>query len=612
MRSSHAWRLASALFLCGGLFATNQLAGAHSPVAHAAGTAVKTTFSQVGTVTFPTGGTITGVRPGLAPSGLDGGNDGGTDYPININRPLGPSKGTGRTGVGASKAKSNPSEVQSFNGLSSYDQATAAPGGNFILEPPDQGLCAGNGYVVDGVNDAMSVYSQATGKRIAGPTTLNSFLGFAPQFDGTTYGPEPTDPSCYYDSDTGRFFFSILTLNVSSDGSWDGSNELDLAVSNSNNPTGSWTVYRTDVTGDGASGCPCLGDYPHIGADANGIYLTTNDFPLTTDGFNGSQVYAYSKQALESGTANVNGWRFDTSQAPYTVNGGEGFTVWPATAPAGKYETGANGTEYFLSSTYDVTEDSNIAVWALTNTKNLSGANPPTLSNTTVSVYPYADPPNATQKAGPNFPLGQLEGETSEGPIASNDSRNLSAVFANGKLWGALTTGVVVNGVNEAGIAYYIINPDVSNGTLTAKLALQGTLAEANGNVIFPSIGVTPSGRGVMTYTLTGPNDFPSAAYSSLDAKAGAGPITIANGGAGVGPQDGFTEYGNVFGDDPRWGDYGAASVDGNNIWIASEYIGQQCDVNTYLADYPYDTCGGTRTWASNWGTRITELNLHP
>jgi hypothetical protein len=376
-------------------------------------------------------------------------------------------------------------------------------------------------------------------------------------------------------------------------------------------------VYRLDVTGDGASGCPCLGDYPHIGADANGFYITTNDFPLVEDGFNGSHVYAFSKQGLISGT-NLNGWVFDTSASNYTVTGDAGYSVWPATAPSGKYETGANGTEYFLSSTYDncaacTTSDNRIAVWALTNTSYLSGSNQPTLRNTTVSVSPYADPPNATQKdrtASSDIPYGSLYyGAVHPGVIATNDSRNLTAVYANGKLWGALTTGVTVGSQYEAGIAYYIIVPSVANGVLSAKTALQGTLAASNANVIFPSIGVTASGRGVMSYTLTGANDWPSAAYSSLDAKAGAGPITVA--AAGVGPSDGFTEYQPYYsnGDPrPRWGDYGAVAVDGTNVWTASEYVGQHCSVSQYLADF---TCGGTRGSAANWSTRITELNLH-
>ncbi len=40
-------------------------------------------------------------------------------------------------------------------------------------------------------------------------------------------------------------------------------------------------------------------------------------------------------------------------------------------------------------------------------------------------------------------------------------------------------------------------------------------------------------------------------------------------------------------------------------IWIASEYIGQTCTFEQYLAD---TTCGGTRTLLANWGTFVTRV----
>ena len=61
-------------------------------------------------------------------------------------------------------------------------------------------------------------------------------------------------------------------------------NHLDIAVSQTSNPTGAWNIYRLDVTNDGTNTGgvnpgPYLGDYPHIGADANGFYITTNAYP---------------------------------------------------------------------------------------------------------------------------------------------------------------------------------------------------------------------------------------------------------------------------------------------------------------------------------------------
>ena len=122
-----------------------------------------------------------------------------------------------------------------------------------------------------------------------------------------------TDPSCIYDAQTQRFFVVVLTLDPQVPGPCQGVfscvNHLDLAVSQTSNPTGSWNIYRTDVTNDGTNTGgvnpgPYLGDYPHIGADANGIYLTTNAYPWCANGFSGAQIYAFSKAQLAAGAAN--------------------------------------------------------------------------------------------------------------------------------------------------------------------------------------------------------------------------------------------------------------------------------------------------------------------
>ena len=58
---------------------------------------------------------------------------------------------------------------------------------------------------------------------------------------------------------------------------------------------------------------PYLGDYPHIGADANGFYITTNAYPWCANGFVGAQIYAFSKAQLAAGAATVTMEHIDTS-----------------------------------------------------------------------------------------------------------------------------------------------------------------------------------------------------------------------------------------------------------------------------------------------------------
>ena len=84
---------------------------------------------------------------------------------------------------------------------------------------------------------------------------------------------------------------------------------------------------------DGSGHGPCLGDYPHIGADAYGFYITTNEYAFFPNFvYMGAQIYAFSKAALAAGAANVTMAQFDTSHS--AVGGHPGFTVWPAQSPA--------------------------------------------------------------------------------------------------------------------------------------------------------------------------------------------------------------------------------------------------------------------------------------
>jgi hypothetical protein len=560
------------------------------------------------------------------------------------------SKHEGKGGPADGKrAKSNPELKASFDGLNFRQQRLANGGNQFSVEPPDQGLCAGNGFVLESVNDVLRVYHE-DGSPATGVVDLNTFYGYAAQFNRTTgaQGPFVTDPSCYFDVPTQRWFQVVLTLDIDpGSGAFLGSNHLDIAVSQSADPTGSWTIYRVPVQDDGTqgtpnhgcSGGPCIGDYPHIGADANGFYITTNEYSLFGPEFHGAQIYAFSKSALASNAASVSVTQFDTHGLD---EGNSGFTLWPAQSPGtSSYDTSAGGTEYFLSSnaadeahgdgtTGGPGSSTQLLVWSLTNTSSLNSSPALTLNHVTKTVGLYGIPPKSNQKAG-DFPLGQCINDTTMetpfGPgcwqflfvdepahnevishLDSNDTRMQQVVYANGKLWGALDTAITIHGANKAGIEWFIVKPSTStSGALSANVALQGYLGLPDNNLTYPAIGVTPSGRGVMAFTVVGADYYPSAGYAGIDARVGVGDVHVA--AAGLGPDDGFTSYKAFVGDPPRtrWGDYGAAAADGNTIWIASEYIGQTCTLAQYVSA-PFGSCGGTRATLGNWDTRISKV----
>jgi hypothetical protein len=602
-----------------------------------------------------------------------------------VNRSLSTGTGNGVSVNSGKKAKSNPQFVSGFEGLNFYQQRYARGGNQFSVEPPDQGMCAGNGYVLEAVNDVLNIFN-ASGQSVLPDNTstnivsgfprnvnhavdLNSFYGYPPAINRSTgiRGQFVTDPSCLYDQQTQRWFVVSLTLEVvPTTGAFTHVNHLDLAVSQTSNPTGSWNIYRIDVTGDGSPGntggpCPCLGDYPHIGADANGFYITTNAYPWGPGDFDGAQIYALSKAQLASGAANVTLVHLDTTglvNAKSPVAQSEpGFTVWPAQSPGtNSFDLSAGGTEYFLSSNAGeeaagdafTGSSTDLVVWTLTNTASLNTASPAlSLSSKVLTVGQYGIPPKQQQPGSGTLATtataqGFCINDTTTATIAgtgcwrllfvgepahdevisrpdSNDTRMQQVMYANGKLWGALDTSLNPDGgAQRAGIEWFIVNPT------SVKLTMQGYLGAAGYDFVYPAIGVTPSGRGVMAFTASGNSLNPSAAYAPIDAIVGVGAWNVVSGGAGAAQADGFTSYKSQVGNPPRtrWGDYGAAAVDGNSVWIASEYIGHVCDYTSWggpffvggTGDNLLGTCGGAshgpgvRAALGNWSTRISKL----
>jgi hypothetical protein len=573
-----------------------------------------------------------------------------------IDRSIARTEGHGSNGRGYGHARSNPEVRLSFEGLNFFDQRFANNGNQFSVEPPDQALCAGGGFVVESVNDVLNVYSK-DGRSLLGVTDLNTFYNYPAAIDrahGNAEGPEITDPTCHFDKDSHRWFHVVLTLDrIGSGPAVSGTNHLDIAVSDSPNPLGTWSIFSLPVQDDGTQGTPdhgcvervagvllhgpCLGDYPHIGMDENALFITTNEFDFFSPGrFHGSQIYAISKKGLISGGP-VNVAQFNTTAlAPNLPFGIPGFTVFPAISPDNKFNRNDNGSEFALSSVAVFSNTgafNQLVFWDLFNTASLNGDNPNVgLTATTVDTQLYAVPPNSSQKASPDFPLGEClaDGTIStplglgcwrnfvtpppSGPFAeaitrlpSNDSRMQQVSFANGKLFAALDSAVTVNGVNQAGAAFFVIQPQGSAAGLSGTVINQGIVALAGNNVSYPAVGVNHDGRGVMTFTVLGADHFPSAGYTSLDAVAGAGDIHIVAEGAG--PSDGFSGYRGISNPvRPRWGDYGATAVDDEGIWIASEYIDQTCTFSTYLATN--FTCGNTRGPLGNWSTRISRVKV--
>jgi hypothetical protein len=465
--------------------------------------------------------------------------------------------------TGSALASAPPSLLANFNGVSSRDSAVTNFGQEF--EPPDQGLCAGNGFVVEMVNSAYTVY-RPDGTVVTGPFNVNG-----PFDEGLT--EFTSDPRCHYDAATHTWFATILFINAANTRS-----RVDLAVNTSGDPTTPWTSYQIDTTDIGGTtgpkhpGCPCLGDQPTLGVDPFNVYITTNEFSLKGPQFNGAQVYAIAKQELVPAGPTATPAHF-VHFDKLNIGGAVATSIQPAL-------TSGNPTaEYFLNSLDpNGTFDQRIGVWAMTNRAVVATGGKPTLSSLVIPSEAYGIPPAAEQK-----------GATSV--LDAGDDRMQQTQFINGDVWGELDTSVTIpnDSAARAGAAWFDVRPTVSNGVLTAApLRRQGYVALAGNYLLYPALQATPAGNAVMVMTLSGHDEFPSAAYSVLPSGGTSfGNVTVAAAGR--------NNY------DPaatRWGDYSWAVLDpsGTSVWMATEYVPPKASQ--------------TPDGLTNWGTRVMRLSL--
>jgi hypothetical protein len=451
----------------------------------------------------------------------------------------------------AAAATTTSSPLVNFNGVGSRDSQFT----NFeqMFEPPDQGLCEGNGFILEPVNSAYRIYNTA-GKSLRGPFNINDLFNVG--------GKEFTsDPRCWFDRATKTWFATILFINDTSTAS-----SLLIAVRHSPSPIGLWTEYSIDTTDPTGNGCPCFGDQPRIGIDQTNVYVTADEFSILGPQFNGAEMWAIDKADLVNGVASPRFAHF------------AGLTT-DTVAPMPALSQGKPNAEYMLGALDPSgTGDHRISVWAVTNRNQVSLGGTPTLTSIVINSQKYAIPPFAPQK-----------GATSK--LNPDDDRMQQTQFVGGTVWGELTTAVKPAGDStvRAGGAWFQVKPKLgAAGIASASIVRQGYIAAKGQYALYPAVQPDAAGNAAAVFTLTSKNRFPSAAYALL--KAGrsnfGAPIVAA---AGTGPYD---PQGT------RWGDYSFAvpNTGPDAAWLATEYIPPKSSQTT--------------NGSLNWGTRVFEVPL--
>lgn len=489
-------------------------------------------------------------------------------------------------------------QLTGFEGISGPQQAAVNVQPS-DLEPPDQGTCAGpsdsHGTVtVEIINNALSAYTPSGTQVLPISPTYALF----DQPGGTFL----SDPRCYFDVQTQRWFFTELSILSAT------SSAQFVAVSQSANPFGNYTVFSIDTTDatNPLGDCPCFGDYDQIGADANGFYITTSEFSIQNVypavSYNGAVVYAISKTRLASaakGGKPPTAARYQITADSFgtSANGANSgpYHVSPAsTPPDGTY---ANNTEYFVESNSNQLSDNHLIVYSLTGTDALNHGGVPSLQATEIVSESYAFPPDATQKNGP-LPFGLANyGATSPTGLQADFNAVQQVTYTNGQLYGAMDTGVGSPTPTTDGIAWFNLNPSTQSRGLSVQVSSQGYVHSSQ-NLLYPDVVVNGSGQGYVVFSVSGAAEYPSPGYIAFDSHSGpTGNIRLAT--VGSAPEDGFTCYPAPPANYPplggcRWGDYSGGAEWNGQFFLMAEYI-PPSPRDTYV----------------NWGTFIWTPSSH-
>jgi len=155
--------------------------------------------------------------------------------------------------------------------------------------PPDVTLGVGPNNVVVTVNSSVAFFTRAGVKQLE--QTFDTF------FSGMGAGSFLYDPKVFYDRLSNRFFIVVLEEDDASQTS-----KLLIAVSDDNDPNGTWFRYRVEAKWSNGGNTYWF-DYPGFGYNKDAIVMTGNMFTFSNGNFGGVQFQVIPKAPLLTGAA---------------------------------------------------------------------------------------------------------------------------------------------------------------------------------------------------------------------------------------------------------------------------------------------------------------------
>jgi len=418
--------------------------------------------------------------------------------------------------------------------------------------PPDCNGAAGPNHYMQTINVVYAIYSK-TGTLLAGPSNLNTLFSGLP---GATYNDG--DPIVLYDEMADRWL--VVEFSVG------GTNDYMLfAVSQTNDPTGSWHKYSFDVDD--------MPDYEKIGIWPDGYYMGTNN---SASGKKDIYVFERAKMLLGQ-TAQMVG--FDNPWRPTTI---DGFMCVP---PVDNDGTAAPaGPGLFITINDDAIAGGSDQLWIYELAVNWTTPTSSTFTRSQqLSVSPF------DSNFGSNWDNIKQPGTTRELDAIPQVIMNAPQYRNFGSYQTIVCCHTVdVDNTDHAGIRWY----ELRKTTGTWSVRQSGTYAPDANSRWMGSIRLNNFNEIGLGYSISSTSVYPGIRYTGQSATAyatGNGTLDLAEQTVITGSYS-QTTYN-------RWGDYAGMSVDPSDsktFWFTTQYPGASSARKTRICSFQVSSAPAT------------------
>lgn len=419
--------------------------------------------------------------------------------------------------------------------------------------PPDANGTAGPNHYMQTINSVYAIYSK-TGALLAGPTNLNLLFG---NVTGATCNDG--DPIVLYDEQADRWL--VVEFSIC------GSNDYMLfAVSQTNDPTGSWHRYSFDVDD--------MPDYEKIGIWQDGYYMGTNN-----SGAGKKDIYVFERSKMLLGqTAQMVG--FDNAWRPTTI---DGFMCVPPVDNDGAFAP-AGSPGLFITINDDAIAGGSDQLWIYELAVNWSSPASSTFVRAQQLAVPAFD-----SNFGANWDNIKQPGTTRELDAIPQVVMNAPQYRNFGSYQTLVCCHTVdVDNTDHAGIRWY----ELRKTTGTWSVRQSGTYAPDAHSRWMGSIRLNGQSEIGLGYSVSSTSVYPGIRYTGQTAAAyaaGNGTLDLAEQTILTGTYS-QTAYN-------RWGDYSGLSVDPSDdrtFWYTNQYIGTSSARKTRIASFQVGSAPAT------------------